>query len=93
MKLEKIRNKIIPILRRHCIRKASIFGSHVRGEEEEGSDLDILVEFRGEKSLIDLAGLKMELEELLKIKVDILTYKSLHPLLRDRILSEQEVIL
>ena len=93
MKLEKIRNKIIPILRRYDIRKASIFGSYVRGEEGRGSDLDILVEFRGEKSLMDLVGLKIELEELLKIKVDILTYNSLHPLLRDRILSEQEVIL
>lgn len=70
-----------------------MFGSFVRGEMGEGSDIDILVEFKGEKSLLDLAGLKIELEELLGRKVDVLTYNSLHPLLKDRILSEQEAIL
>ncbi len=44
-------------------------------------------------SLLDLAGLKIELEEVLRKEVDVLTYNSLHPLLRDRILSEQVVIL
>jgi len=52
-----------------------------------------LVEFKGEKSLLDLAGLKISLEELLKIEVDVLTYNSLHPLLKERILNEQEVII
>jgi predicted nucleotidyltransferase len=55
--------------------------------------LHLLIEFKGEKSLLDLAGLKIALQELLKTKVDVLTYNSLHPLLKDRILSEQEVIL
>ena len=43
--------------------------------------------------MLDLVGLKLELEELLKKKVDIVTYKSLHPLLRDKILNEEEIIL
>jgi predicted nucleotidyltransferase len=73
--------------------RAAIFGSFVRGEMQETSDLDILVEFKGEKSLLDLAGLKIELEELLGRKVDVLTYDSLHPLLKENILSEQKVIL
>jgi len=90
--IEEIKQKILPILRRHGVAKAAVFGSFVRGENKEGSDLDLLVEFEGEKSLLDLAGLKVELEELLKIKVDVLTYDSLHPLLKDRILNEQEVI-
>jgi predicted nucleotidyltransferase len=51
------------------------------------------VEFEGEKSLLDLAGLKVELEELLKRRVDVLTYDSLHPLLKDRTLGEQRAIL
>ncbi|MFQ6135883.1 MAG: nucleotidyltransferase family protein [Candidatus Hydrothermarchaeales archaeon] len=90
---EKIRKKILPILRRYDVTRAAIFGSFVRGESKEGSDIDLLVEFKGEKSLLDLAGLKIALEELLKMKVDVLTYNSLHPLLKERILSEQEVIL
>jgi len=65
----------------------------VRGEQKEGSDIDILIEFKGNKSLLDLAGLKIELEETLHRKVDVLTYNSLHPLLKDRILKEQKVIL
>ena len=70
-----------------------LFGSYRKGDDTEKSDIDILVEFKGEKSLLDLAGLKIELEELLGSKVDILTYNSLHPLLKERILNEQEVIL
>jgi len=93
MELEGLKNKIIPILLRNDVKKAAVFGSFVRGEQKEDSDIDILVEFKGKKSLLDLAGLKIELEETLKRKVDVLTYNSLHPLLKDRILQEQKVIL
>ena len=92
-RIEGIRNKILPILRRYDVVRAAIFGSFIRGEMREDSDIDILVEFKGEKSLLDLAGLKIELEELLGKKVDVLTYNSLHPLLKHKILSEQEIIL
>jgi predicted nucleotidyltransferase len=91
--IEELREKIIPVLQRYDVARAALFGSFARGEVGEDSDIDILVEFKGEKSLLDLAGLKIELEELLGRKVDVLTYNSLHPLLRDKILSEQEAIL
>ena len=81
------------MLKRYDVKRAAFFGSFVRGEQKGDSDIDILVEFEGEKSLLDLAGLKIELEEILGRKVDVLTYRSLHPLLRDRILQEQKVIL
>jgi len=93
MELEGLKSKIIPILQHNDVKKAAVFGSFVRGEQKEDSDIDILVEFKGEKSLLDLAGLKIELEEALQRKVDVLTYNSLHPLLKDRILQEQKVIL
>jgi len=93
MELEGLKNKIIPILERYEVKKAAVFGSFVRGEQKENSDIDILIEFKGKKSLLDLAGLKIELEDALKRKVDVLTYNSLHPLLKDRILKEQKVIL
>ena len=91
--IAEIRDKILKALKRNDVKRASLFGSVVRGELTDESDIDILVEFRGRKSLLDLVGLKLELEEVLKRKVDVLTYNSLHPLLKDRILREQEVIL
>jgi len=93
MELEEIRNIVAPLLKRYNVKRAAIFDSYVRGEQKEDNDLDILVEFEGKKSLLDLAGLKIKLEEVLGRKVNVLTYNFLHPLLRDRILQEQKVIL
>jgi len=91
--MQAVREKIIDILRRNDVKRASFFGSIVRGELTEGSDVDILVEFEGKKSLLDLAHLKNELEDTINRRVDVLTYKSLHPRLKDRILSEQVPII
>lgn len=93
MELKELKSKITPVLKRYDVKRAAIFGSFVRGEQKEDSDIDFLVEFEGKKSLLDLVGLKIELEEVLGRKVDVLTYNSLHPLLKDRILQEQKVIL
>jgi predicted nucleotidyltransferase len=91
--MQPVREKIIDILRRNDVKKASFFGSIVRGELTEESDVDLLVEFEGKKSLLDLAHLKNELEDAIKRRVDLLTYKSLHPSLKDRILAEQVPII
>ena len=93
MTIKEIENKILPVLRKYHVRRASLFGSVVRGEMTEESDIDLLVELPEIASLLDLAGLKIDIEELLGRNVDVLTYDSLHPLLRDRILSEQVAIL
>ena len=93
MNIKDIRKKILPVLKKYEVSKAALFGSIVRGEDTKGSDIDLLIEFRGKKSLLDLAGLKIELEGILKKRVDVLTYNSLYPLLRDKILDEQEAIL
>jgi predicted nucleotidyltransferase len=81
------------VLKRFGVKKAAIFGSLTRGEEAKKGYVDILVEFELGKSLLDLAGLKIELEETLGRRVDALTYNSLHPQLKDRILKEQKPIL
>jgi len=91
--IKEIQEKIYPILKRYDVTKAAIFGSFATGDYRDDSDVDILVEFGSEKSLLDLAGLKVELEELLKREVDVLTYDSIYPLIKERILNEQEVIL
>jgi predicted nucleotidyltransferase len=91
--LERLREKVAPILRRLGVRRASVFGSLARGEGDEESDVDLLVELEPGRSLLDLAELKVELEEVLGRRVDVITYDSLHPLLRDRVLREQRRIL
>jgi predicted nucleotidyltransferase len=91
--IEELSEQILPVLKCFGVKKAAIFGSLARGEGGKESDVDILVEFEPGKSLLDLAGLKIELEENLGRRVDVLTYNSLHPLLKDRILKEQKPIL
>ncbi len=93
-KLLAIKTKIVPILKKHEVKRASVFGSFARGEAKKKSDVDLLIEYKGKhKSLWDLVELKLELEEVLKRTVDILTYKSIYWRLRERILAEQVVIL
>ena len=92
MTTQDISNKIIPILKSQGVLKAALFGSVVRGEAKKGSDIDLLVELNDDKSLLDLVELKLELEDSLKTKVDVLTYDAIHPLLKDIILKEQQVI-
>ena len=89
----EIKEKIIDILKRNDVKRAALFGSIVRGDYTDKSDIDILIEFKGKKSLLDLARLQLILEEVCKKKVDLLTYNSLHPLLKSRILEEQVMIL
>ena len=91
--IEKYKEILLEILKKHEVKKASFFGSIVREEMTIDSDIDLIIEFKGDKSLLDLAALKIELEETLRLKVDILTYNSIHPLLKDQILAEQVEIL
>lgn len=91
--LEELKGEIADILARHDIHRASLFGSYATGEANPDSDIDILVDFKGEKSLLDLVALKLEMEEALQRKVDVLTYDSLAPLVRDRVLREQVIII
>lgn len=58
MRTAEIRRKILPILRRYDVASAAIFGSFVRAESTEHSDIGLLVQFKGEKSVLDLGGLK-----------------------------------
>lgn len=92
MKIQHIKAKITPILKDQGVLKAAVFGSYATGEAKPSSDVDLLVELEDRKSLFDLIGLKLDLEDKLKKKVDLLTYDAIHPLLKDIILNEQQVI-
>jgi hypothetical protein len=78
--------------RRYPIRGMGVFGSYVRGEQREGSDLDVLVECDEGMTLLDLAGLQDELSTALGIKVDLANRRALKKHIGDRILSEVRML-
>jgi len=82
------REEILSIAAKHGARNVRIFGSVARGEAGEESDIDLLVELEQGRSLLDLAGLVVDLEDLLDRKVDVVTEQGLYWLLRRRILKE-----
>ena len=77
-----------PELNELGIKSLAIFGSVARDEARSGSDVDLLVEFHRTPDLIEFAGVKLRLEELLGCRVDLVTRKGVHPMLRRRILKE-----
>ncbi len=91
--IEQIKNKITPTLKKAGVTRSSIFGSVVRGEADGDSDIDILVELSEDKTLLDLVGLELELKDILKKDVDLITYRSISPHLKDIILREQVRVL
>ena len=90
---DEIKDIVIKVLEKHGVKRAGLFGSVVRGEASEHSDVDVLVEIDSDISLLDFIGLKLEIEEALGRNVDLVEYDTIKPLLRERILKEQEVIL
>ena len=91
--IEQIKEQVLPILSRHGVKRAGLFGSLVREEMTESSDIDILVELNKDLSLLDFIGIKLEIEDRLGKKVDLVEYDTLKPLLKDRILKEEVRIL
>lgn len=91
--IDDIKQKAIPILKKAGATRSSLFGSYVRGEQRIDSDIDILVELPKELSLFDVVGVKLELEDALGKKVDLVEYETIKPRIRSQILSEQVPIL
>ena len=90
--LKENREEILSISRRHGARNVRIFGSAARGESDENSDVDFLVEMEPGRSLLDLGGLMTDLRELLGREVDIVTEDGLYWLLCRRILKEAKAL-
>ncbi len=72
MKIEDIKKVIEEIAEKYFIKKVILFGSQADGTATEQSDIDLIIEFSKEVSLITISGLKLELEEILSKKVDII---------------------
>ncbi|MBD2020670.1 nucleotidyltransferase family protein [Leptolyngbya sp. FACHB-36] len=82
------RSRILQIAAKYGAYNVRIFGSVARGEADADSDIDFLIELEPERSLFDLGGLLMELQELLDCPVDVVTEKGLRSRIRDRVLRE-----
>jgi len=86
--LRERREDILAAAARHGARKVRVFGSVVRGQAGESSDVDFLVDMGDESTLFDRAALLMELRKLLGCEVDVVTAEALKPRVRGRILAE-----
>ena len=90
-------NEALKVLREHKrelrekfgVKEIQIFGSYVRGDQKERSDIDLIVDFEDIPDLLEFIGLERRLEEILGVKVDLLTQESLSPYIRKYI---EEVI-
>jgi predicted nucleotidyltransferase len=92
MALEEIlranREDILRLCAKYGARNVRVFGSVARGEADEQSDLDFLVELEPGRTLFDLGGLQYELELLLGRRVDVVTERGLQRRIRERVLRE-----
>ena len=82
------REEILRLASRHGARNVRVFGSVARGEADERSDVDLLVDLEPGRSLLDLGGLLMDLRDLLRRNVDVVTERGLKARIRSRVLQE-----
>jgi hypothetical protein len=87
-RLKEKREEILRIAARHGAHNVRVFGSVARGEADAQSDIDFLVEFEPNRSLLDHAALWLELQELLGCKVDVVSEGGVKARIRDRVLRE-----
>ena len=83
-----LREQLPALAERFRVRALAIFGSYVRQEQREGSDLDVLVAFEEEPSLLTFIALENHLTDSLGVKVDLVMEDALKPVLGKRILRE-----
>lgn len=86
--LQTKREDILRTASKYGAYNVRIFGSVARGEADEQSDIDFLVDMEKGRSLLDLAGLSLDLEDLLGRDVDVITEKGLRERIRDRVLKD-----
>ena len=84
------RSQILSLANQHGIKSMKTFGSMARGEANETSDADFLVEMEDGYDLFDLGSCLIELQNLLHCKVDMVTMEALHPRIRKNILNEAQ---
>ena len=88
--IEAHRREILALAERRGIRDVRVFGSMARGDADKTSDVDLLVTLPRGRTGLALGGLLMDVQKLLRRRVEVLTERALHPALRERILREAE---
>ena len=88
--IENNRSEILALADRHGVRNVRVFGSMVRGDEDDTSDIDLLVSLPPDKTGLALGALLMDVQDLLQRRVEVVTERGLHPELRDRVLKEAQ---
>ena len=88
--IENHRAEILALAERHGIRDVRVFGSMARGDADDASDVDLLVSLPPDRTGLALGALLMDVQDLLRRRVDVVTERSLHPALRDRVLKEAQ---
>jgi len=86
--IKKKRNEIMRLARQHGARNLRVFGSVARGEAKSTSDVDLLIDMEPGRNLMDHVALWQDLQDLLGRRVDLVTERSLHWYIRDRVLRE-----
>jgi predicted nucleotidyltransferase len=86
--VQQKKQEILAVAHAHGLLNVRVFGSVVRGEDTPQSDVDLLVDLDKGRTLLDMGGALIKLQELLGRKVDIVTERGLHWYLRDKILKE-----
>lgn len=86
--IEEHREEIRRIAASHGARNVRLFGSVARGEDASSSDIDLLVDLEPGRGLLDLGGLLMDLQDFLKMRVDVATPSLLKARIRERVLRE-----
>ena len=76
------------LLKKYKVNRLGVFGSYVRGDQHQGSDLDVLIDYEDAPSLITLIELEYYLSEIVGVKVDLVTNKGIKPQLKDSIIKE-----
>lgn len=89
---EDLERKVAALLTSHGAKTIAVFGSYARGEAGPASDLDLLVDFETDLSLLSLIQIEQELSKLLGIKVDLVTEGALSPYIRQRIKKDLRLI-
>jgi len=93
MNIDSVKKIAVPILKKAGVFRAGVFGSVARETNNDNSDIDLLVELDKDKSIFAFSALKLELEEALRTKVDLVEYHYIKPGLEESILTSEVRIL
>jgi len=90
--LDRLNAEAPGLKKKYGVNSLAVFGSMARGDDHEGSDVDILVTFEGKARFDNFMGLKLDLEDLFGRRVDLLTPKCLRPVMQSEIDKEALVV-